>query len=131
MRPGPGCAGSSVPVVTGAVASPVGAPIVNVTVLAASTLPATSVDRYSTEYAPAAVNAGLLAGSYVTHSAAAASSRAAPNAPNGLAVLTWYSVSATPDVASAPGQRQRDRARVRAGAAGRWPPSWRARWRRA
>ena len=47
---------------TGAVTSPpVGAPTVNVTVFGVSTLPATSVERYSIEYVPLAVNAGLLA----------------------------------------------------------------------
>ena len=47
---------------TGAVVSPVGVPIVNATVLIASTLPALSVERYSMLYAPSAVNTGLLAG---------------------------------------------------------------------
>ena len=45
VLPAPGAAGSSVCVVTGAVWSLFGAAIVNVTDLAASTLPAASVER--------------------------------------------------------------------------------------
>ena len=49
VRPAPGLAGSSVPVVTGARWSLFGAVIVNATVLMASTLPALSIERYSIE----------------------------------------------------------------------------------
>ena len=101
VLPGPGCAGSSVAVVTGAsVSSPDGAAIVNETDLGASMLPAASDERNSTVYAPGAVNCGLFAGSYGTQSTAAIVGAAKPL--NGPEVLTWYSVSATPDVASAP-----------------------------
>ena len=99
MWPGPGCAGASVPVVTGASVSFVFATIENATDFVASTLPALSVERYSTVYAPGAVNEGRFAASYVIHSAAAI--RGAANPLNAPEALTWYSVSATPDVASA------------------------------
>jgi hypothetical protein len=99
--PAPGCAGSSVAVVTGAsVSSPDGGAIVNVTDFGASMLPAASDERNSTVYAPGAVNRGLLAGSYGTQSTAAIVGAAKPL--NGPDVLTWYSVRTTPEVASAP-----------------------------
>ena len=46
---------------TGAVVSAAAAPTVTVTVFGVSTLPATSVERYSIAYVPLAVKAGLLA----------------------------------------------------------------------
>jgi hypothetical protein len=51
---------------------------------------------------PGAENVGLLAGSYVTYASAAFWILGAPKAPNGLAALTWYSILAMPEVASAP-----------------------------
>src|ERR1700742_3464755 len=78
VPPSPGSAGSSSCVVTGSVVSSPPA-IENETVLAASRLPATSVERYSIEYAPAAVNTGGSFGSYGSHSATNATSETMPN----------------------------------------------------